>query len=86
MLQILVMLLQFHKSVMIEKLATVFPQPLKFASRRRILQRFLSLPQLNIQFLWFPVLKHWVKIQSAKKGVNTSHLPLTEHNGATKMC
>jgi Transposase DDE domain len=61
MLQILVMLRQFHKSVTIEKLATVFPQPILFESRRRSLQRFLSIPQLNIKLLWFPLLKQWVK-------------------------
>lgn len=68
MLQILVLLLQFHKTVTIERLATVFPQPIKFESRRRSLQRFLSIPQLSIQFLWFPVLKKWVKISCLKKG------------------
>lgn len=61
MLEILIMLLQFHKTVTLEKLATVFPQPIKFESRRRSIQRFLLLPQLSIQYLWFPVLKRWVK-------------------------
>ena len=61
MLEILIMLLQFHKTVTIEKLATVFPQPIKFASRRRSIQRFLLLPQLSIQYLWFPLIKRWVK-------------------------
>jgi len=67
-LQILVLLLQFHKNVTLEKLATVFPQPIKFESRRRCLQRFLALPQLNVQLLWFPLLKHWVKTRKLKKG------------------
>jgi hypothetical protein len=53
--------LQFHKTVTIEKLSSVFPQPIKFESRRRSIQRFLLLPQLSIQYLWFPVLKRWVK-------------------------
>jgi len=61
MLEILIMLLQFHKTVTIEKLATVFPQPIKFESRRRSIQRFLLLPQLSIQYLWFPLVKRWVK-------------------------
>jgi hypothetical protein len=61
MLEILIMLLQFHKTVTIEKLATVFPQPIKFESRRRSIQRFLLLPQLSIQYIWFPLLKRWVK-------------------------
>ncbi|MBH8553653.1 IS4 family transposase, partial [Nostocaceae cyanobacterium CENA357] len=61
MLEILIMLLQFHKTVTIEKLATVFPQPIKFESRRRSIQRFLLLPELSIQYIWFPLLKRWVK-------------------------
>ncbi|OUL33320.1 transposase [Nostoc sp. T09] len=61
MLEILLMLLQFHKTVTIEKLATVFPQPIRFESRRRSIQRFLLLPQLSIPYLWFPLLKRWVK-------------------------
>ncbi len=61
------LLLQFHKAVTIEKLATVFPQPIRFESRRRSVQRFLMLPQLRINLLWFPLLKRWVKIQ-VKRG------------------
>lgn len=68
MLQILIMLLQFHKTVTIEKLATVFPQPTLFESRRRSIQRFLLLPQMNTKVLWFPILKRWVKISRLKKG------------------
>lgn len=68
MLQILVILLQLHKQVTIERLATVFPQPILFESRRRSIQRFLLLPQLSIKFLWFPVLKRWVKIYKLNKG------------------
>ncbi|MEH2279586.1 MAG: hypothetical protein V7K40_33675 [Nostoc sp.] len=58
MLEILVMLLQFHKTVTREKLATVLPQAILFQSRRKSIQRFLLLPQLSIQFLWFPVVKY----------------------------
>ena len=61
MLSMLIMLLQFHKTVTIEKLATVFPQPIKFESRRRSIQRSLLLPQLSIQYIWFPLLKRLVK-------------------------
>jgi len=68
MLQILVMLLQFHKQMTIERLATVFPQPIKFESRRRSIQRFLLLPQLSIKSLWFAVLKRWVKSYKLKTG------------------
>jgi hypothetical protein len=47
-LEILVWLLQAHKQVRIERLAALFPQPIKFESRRRRLQRFLILPKLSL--------------------------------------
>jgi hypothetical protein len=57
-LQILVFLLQAHKQVSIELLATVMPYPITFESRRRAIQRFLKLPAaLNIEKLWFPLIK-----------------------------
>jgi hypothetical protein len=31
-----------------------------FESRRKKIQRFLSLPALNIKTLWFPIIKDWV--------------------------
>ncbi len=42
-------------------MATLFAQPIQFESRRRNLQRFLQLPQLNLKALWFPLIKHWLK-------------------------
>ena len=62
MLQMLVLLLQKERQITIEKLATLFAQPIQFESRRRSIQRFLLLPQLSIRALWFPLLKHWLKI------------------------
>lgn len=46
-LQMLVALLQKERNVSIERLATLFAQPIQYESRRRNLQRFLQLPQLN---------------------------------------
>lgn len=46
----------------------MFPQPIKFESRRRSIQRFLSLPKLSIQILWFPLLKRWIRMRLLKKG------------------
>jgi len=66
MLQMLVMLLQKERAVTIERLATLFAQPIQFESRRRSLQRFLLLPQLNVRVLWFPILKHWLKLHLKK--------------------
>jgi hypothetical protein len=62
-LEILVELLQKERRVTIERLATLFPQPILFESRRRNLQRFLSLPQLTPQAVWFPIAKQWIKRQ-----------------------
>ena len=46
-LKILVYLLQLHKQVSIELLASVWPYPIQFESRRRSLQRFLKLDCLD---------------------------------------
>jgi len=47
-LQSLVYLLQSHRQVSIELLASVMPYPIQFESRRPSLQRFLKLECLNI--------------------------------------
>lgn len=72
MLQMLVLLLQKERRVTIEKLATLFAQPIQFESRRRSIQRFLVLPQLSVRALWFPILKHWLKLHL--KGSNQVRL------------
>jgi hypothetical protein len=56
-LEMLVWLLQFHKQVRIERLAACLPLPILYESRRRHVQRFLTLPQLSIPLLWFPLIK-----------------------------
>lgn len=60
-LQMLVELLQNERRVSIERLATLFAQPILFESRRRNLQRFLNLPIISPQTLWFPIVLDWVK-------------------------
>jgi hypothetical protein len=47
-LKILINLLQSIKKVSLEALATALPIPITFESRRRKIQRFLSLPNLTI--------------------------------------
>lgn len=59
----LVWLLQFHKQVRIERLAACFPIPILYESRRRHIQRFLTLPQLSIPLLWFPLIKRIILTQ-----------------------
>ncbi|AOW99055.1 hypothetical protein BJP34_05990 [Moorena producens PAL-8-15-08-1] len=58
-LEILVSLLQAHKQVSL-KLAAYLPLPILYESRRRHLQRFLSLQNLSIPLLWFPLIKYFV--------------------------
>jgi hypothetical protein len=60
-LTMLVALLQKERQVSLERLATLFAQPIQFESRRRNLQRFLMLPQLSAKAVWFPILKYWLK-------------------------
>jgi hypothetical protein len=55
LLQILINLLQSIKKVSLETLATSLPIPILFESRRKKIQRFLSLPNLSIEKVWFPI-------------------------------
>jgi uncharacterized membrane protein len=65
-LKALVYLLQSHKQVSIELLAFFWPYPIQFESRRRSLQRFLKLDSLNIESLWFPLVKEILQAQFNK--------------------
>ena len=56
-LQILLNLLQVIKKVNLEKLANALPLAIKFESRRKRIQRFLSLPNLTIEKIWLPIVK-----------------------------
>ncbi|MBD2426287.1 IS4 family transposase, partial [Phormidium sp. FACHB-1136] len=48
-LQLLLCLLQVHRQVKLSVLASVFPQPIQYSSRKRNLQWFLILPQLSVK-------------------------------------
>jgi hypothetical protein len=61
-LNILLILLQSIKKVSLEKLANALPIGIKFESRRKRIQRFLSLPNLTIEKVWFPIVQEWLKI------------------------
>ncbi|WP_319423512.1 hypothetical protein [Pleurocapsa sp. FMAR1] len=62
-LQILVWLLQAHRQVRIERLASSFPYPIKCESRRKKIQRFLIIPRLSLSLLWFPLIKKIISTQ-----------------------
>jgi len=38
----------------------MFPYPITIESRRRKLQRFLKLPQLRLDLLWYPLITYWL--------------------------
>jgi hypothetical protein len=59
-------MLQIHKQVSIELLASFMPYPIQFESRRRSLQRFLKLDSLNIKTLWFPLVTEILKAKFNK--------------------
>ncbi len=63
MLKILVYLLQCHRQVSIESLASLMPYPILFESRRRSIQRFLKLESLNIEQLWFPLVRKLIGLK-----------------------
>lgn len=60
-LQMLVELLQMERRVSIERLAMLFAQPILFESRRKNIQRFLNLPILSAETLWFPIVLEWIQ-------------------------
>jgi hypothetical protein len=64
----LIQLLQTIKQVRLEALATALPLPILFESRRRHLQRFLKLPQISFEALWFPILLQWLSSQYQVSG------------------
>jgi len=60
LLQILITVLQSIKKVSLEALSNALPIPITFESRRKRLQRFLSLPNLSIKKIWFPIVTAWL--------------------------
>ena len=81
----LILLLQTERNVKLERLAALFPQPIKFESRRRHLQRFLKLPQLSVKLLWFPLVKYLVREQFQPKKLNRQqrrYLRKLKHQGS----
>jgi hypothetical protein len=75
----LLLLLQAHRQVKLSLLASVFPQPIQYQSRKRNLQRFLVLPQLSVKLLWVP--RRW-GIEQLFKDCKTAgyHLEDTQVN------
>jgi hypothetical protein len=60
LLSILIKILQNIRDISIEKIATALPMPILFESRRKKIQRFLSLPVIDIKKVWFPIINDWL--------------------------
>ncbi|PNJ93142.1 IS4 family transposase, partial [Cylindrospermopsis raciborskii C07] len=60
-LEILLLLIQAYRQVKLSKLASLFPQPIKYESRKRNLQRFLGINKLCVKLLLFPLIKYWIR-------------------------
>ncbi len=50
-------------------MSNAFPLCIKFESRRRKVQRFLVLPQLSIEEIWFPLVTYWLETYCQKMSV-----------------
>lgn len=59
-LSVIIEVIQSLKQVKAELIATALPLPILFESRRKKLQRLLSLKALNMKRIWFPILQDWL--------------------------
>lgn len=66
-LNLLVHLLQKTKQVKIERLAAELPIPILYNSRRRHVQRFLTLPCMSVILLWFSLIEVIISQQIKEK-------------------
>lgn len=66
-LKILIWLLTVQKTVKIERLAACFPLPIQYQSRRKHIQRFLTLSSLSLALFWFPII-HSIIQKEFKEG------------------
>lgn len=58
--------MQVFKEVSLEKIAAALPLPILFESRRKKVQRYLSLPLFNVETLWLPIIKNWLALNFAE--------------------
>jgi hypothetical protein len=65
-LKILVWLLTVQKTVKIERLSACFPLPIRYESRRKHIQRFLTLSCLSLPLFWFPIIKLIIEKEFAR--------------------
>lgn len=68
-LKIIITVLQSIQNIALESLAAQLPMPILFESRRKKIQRFLSLPNLTIEKVWLPIVKAWLEETFTAKSV-----------------
>ncbi|MFM7406131.1 MAG: hypothetical protein ACKO3K_05565 [Cuspidothrix sp.] len=82
LLKIMIILLQSIKKVSLEALATALPIPIKFESRKRKIQRFLSLPNLTIKALLVEVIANYCQqLSNSTRENNAIVLTVAHGNG-----
>ena len=69
-LELLLLLIQAYRQVKLSTLASLFPQPIKYESRKRNLQRFLLVGNLCVKLLWFPLVKYWIRQSQTGHNLN----------------
>ena len=81
-LKILIWLLTVQKTVKIERLSACFPLPIRYESRRKHLQRFLSLSALSLSLFWFPIIKLIIEKEFARgTRIFLSNIHITKNQG-----
>ena len=58
---LLIQVVQSIKEVTLEKIATKLAMPIKFESRRKKVQRFLSDDEWDLDSIWLPLIVAWIK-------------------------
>ena len=71
--------MQSIKEVTLESIATKLAMPIKFESRRKKIQRFLSDEEWNLDALWLSLVIAW--IQGNIKQNNVVYLAIDRTNG-----
>ncbi|NEP35244.1 IS4 family transposase [Moorena sp. SIO3B2] len=67
--EIIINLVQSIKQVSLEKLAASLPLPIKYESRRKKLQRFLSLTEWDVNTIWLSLITQWISQSIDKQEV-----------------
>lgn len=57
------------QNIALESLAAQLPMPILFESRRKRIQRFLSLPSFTVEKIWLPIVKTWLEETFTAKSV-----------------